>query len=104
MIIDTPHGPTLGWWDRHRPTTKTTPTMKPANTDTLRPGSKVLVEGVPATVTANTIRQDISGRLFVAALEVAYWDGRVRHCETIEPWEATPFSDIEPIGFHEIFE
>lgn len=77
--------------------------MKPS-TDTVRPGTPVLIgENTRATVSANTIRQDASGKLYVASLEVTWWEGGDRYRLDLEPWEVKPIRDDSPdrktIGF-----
>ena len=107
MIIDTPHGPTLGWWidrdsdDEDEPESESdidavlSTRRLPARYDRARRGrsrrDRHLGPDPPERGRA----------LYVASLELAWWDGRMRHCEWVEPHEVTPITDDDdkPIGF-----
>ena len=73
--------------------------LKP-NTDTVRPGTRVALDGdIEGVVSANTIRQNADGGLYVSSVEVVWFDGAVRRCDDVEPWEVQPLDDPSPIGF-----
>ena len=63
------------------------------NPDTVRPVRVRIGGDIDAVVTANTIRQGPGGVLYVAELQVVWWDGAERRQQWIEPWEVWAFED-----------
>lgn len=61
----------------------------------------MLVGGdIPAHIVGNLIRQQADGTLYVAELEVVWYDGRARQTDWVQPWEVTPLEDdSSPLGF-----
>ena len=74
--------------------------MLPPNVDTVRPGTRVLLSvEIEGRVTATQVRAGADGRLYLACVEVCWWDGWARSVQWLEPWEITPLPPDERLGF-----
>lgn len=74
--------------------------MKGIELDGILPGDRVTISRqIDGDVTALQISRDSLGGLYVSQIQVAWWDGRRRECQWLEPWEVQLADDSEPMGF-----